>query len=196
MEISFKGQSLDGIINYLRKQDSFNDNVKTYSSSDLSSTYSNSYVIDNNYYTYWHGNSQLDFQYVVVYFPHHYINLKSYVIQTSPSNTEDTCHPWHWAFDASIDNHTWHYKENITDDQHWIRDVSGTSLTPWSHGVYRYFRLWNNGLSSCRQNVPTMDIAEIELFGTLYTSFPIFSCGNKKFIPSSRLSFISCFLLR
>ena len=184
MEILYKGESLNGIINYLRKDEStFHENVRTYSSSDYSSYYSNTYIIDNDPLTYWHANTELAFQYVVVYFPHHYIKLNSYVIQTSASNTEDTCHPWHWAFDASKDNTTWQYKEEITDNQHWIRATSGTTLTSWSHGVYRYFRLWNNGISSCKKQAVTMDVAAIELFGTLYTYFPVFSCRSKLTIP-------------
>ena len=170
MQINFKGNRSNGIIQYFFDTYllQFNDHVKT---SSPTHQFSPNNVIDKNKESYWYGSQ------IVVYFPHHYIDINSYMIQTSYGSSISTCYPWKWSLEASNDNSNWFHKEEVIDDEGHIRSAYGSVVNPWNHGPYKYFRLQTDA-SVCGENYG-MDISEIEFFGTLYSSYPIKSCRKQ-----------------
>ena len=196
MKISYKGNALNGILRYLfdKNREEYLTIVKTYASSVHDSNYLPINVInfaDDD--KLWHAK---DFEnignYIVVYLPNYCIKLEGYSIQTSnigPSST--TCHPKNWGFDASNDNRTWNHQVNITDDGT-MNEALATRYIKWSHGTYKYFRLMITGQQHDTKMKNSLDLNQIEFFGTLIPQAPCFcSC---KYIKHSAFSLL-CLLL-
>ena len=184
MYIPYIGQNLNGILKYLYDNNNNNylDIVKTYASSNHSDdnlpVNAINFANDNKY---WHAKDNDEIgNYIVVYLKNYYINLEGYSIQTSNFNFKGACHPKNWGFDASNDGKKWVHQANITDDGTMNKSLASRYIG-WSHGTYKYFRLMITGEQYDGWNKNSIDLNQIELFGTFLTRKPpLCSCKYRK----------------
>ena len=200
MYFPYVGQNLNGILKHLydTKKDSYFDIVKAYATSNDSNNFlpvnAINFVNNNKY---WHAKERENIgHYFVVYLNNYYINLEGYSIQTTNFNpASGVCHPKNWGFDASNDGKKWEHQANITDDGTMNKALASRYIG-WSHGTYKYFRLMITGQQHDGEGKLSIDLNQIELFGTLTTRRPqLCSCRFNKRSAFTPLSFIIGFVL-
>ena len=200
MYIPYTGQNLNGILKFIYDTNNANyfDIVRTCTSSNHSDNYlpvnAINFANDNKY---WHAKVKDKIgNYFVVYLKNYYINLEGYSIQTSNiSPASGICHPKNWGFDASNDGKKWEHQANITDDGT-MNKALASRYVGWSHGTYKYFRLMITGEQYDGKGKKSLDLNQIELFGTLTTRrTPLCSCKHYERNKISLYSVMICLVL-
>ena len=179
----YNGQNQSGILNYFHTN--YNENYYEIVKAFASSTFSDhppEKAIDFDEKTYWHANDYENIgNYLVVYLKNYYIKLDGYSIQTTNFTPQvGICHPKNWGFDASNNNRKWEHQVNITDDGSMNKRLASRYIR-WSHGTYKYFRIMITGEQYDGNGKRSIDLNQIELFGTLTTRKPLLcSCNANK----------------
>jgi len=176
LEFSYDSNNpTNGILWYLNNKykTNYSSFVTTGSTADYSSEYGSQNAVDFNDNKHWTAPTSSNGAYITinVFFP---IMLKGYVIQTSNASP-GCCHPQHWAFSASNNGVSFDAYETCDAGQE-MNDRLAHKYVTFKKGVYRSFRVHNNGLSYCNEN--RLDLNQLELFGTLYENTPYIDCKS------------------
>ena len=141
---------------------------------------------------YWYGTGQKSKEYLTIYLPHHSVDIEGYLIQTSPQ--DPGCHPRHWSFAVSDNGENFFDEEVHIDVNNHMNHSNALIFLPFKHGRHQYFRLNILGASYCSGSGLTMDVSQIELFGTLYSHLLSSSIRKHQILIKNIAIFLSIFM--
>ena len=171
-EFVFTGDTQNGILKYLfdslSEEDYFNE-ATTYASMN-SANHIGKCAIDFDSNSYWHAiDYQQEETFIVISLKSYYIKIKGFTITSSNLEASGICHPKNWGFDASNDNRTWHHRVLYTDTNNNMNRKLASGYFGWDYGTFKYFRFLNTGEQYDGQGKRSIDLGQIEFFGTLLT---------------------------
>ena len=111
--------------------------------------------------------------------------ITKYEIQTSNQG----CRPSIWSFSGSNNGKNWRYAET----QNYNMSYNETYSVDWNHGVFRCYQL--KGIKNQYDGYNTIDIKQIELFGTYFPKGFSLVCSLKTKKCTSMNGIIACIFL-
>ena len=170
-EFIFTGDTQNGILKYFHEFLTETEYYNEITTSSYPQHGTPQRAIDFNNDTYWHGQEKMVGSYLVISIKSYYVKIKGFSITSSNLNPGiGICHPKNWGFDASNDKINWHHQVNYTDTNNDMNKRLASAYFEWDFGTFKHFRIMNTGEQHDGQGKLSMDLSQIEFFGTLITN--------------------------